>query len=400
MAARGIGGTVMRAFGARDHISTVTDVVELTPHCIRVSFVSETLFSDAIDAPTSWVRGWFPGEKGREFQRGYTFSKANAQTGEFSIDFVLHEPSGPASSWAATAVPGSAIPFNSMGSKPFEVPAENPPSGYLLIGDAASLIAINSIIAVVPEDIPIELYLEQHAAQDRDLPLNSHPRLNVTWVHRSDASTLASALQVRDWSNWYAWTAPESGSLKEIRKRLKDFGFPRAEIHAQAYWVQGKAMGTDRGPDDVDAPASSAPTATVDEPVAAQSPQPAVQGQWRANAAGRLLAPLKRTLILAGILQAIVTLIGLAPFVVLVELGRRLVDGADAAELWQLGFVALGLIGLGLLLEAALSLWLHTVDARFSRDLRQRLLTKLSRLPLGWFTSRDSGTVKTLVPVS
>jgi ATP-binding cassette, subfamily B, bacterial IrtA/YbtP len=48
-------------------------------------------------------------------------------------------------------------------------------------------------------------------------------------------------------------------------------------------------------------------------------------------------------------------------------------------------------------LGAALTLWLHVVDARFARGLRSRLLGKLSRLPLGWFTARGSGSIKQLV---
>ena len=49
------------------------------------------------------------------------------------------------------------------------------------------------------------------------------------------------------------------------------------------------------------------------------------------------------------------------------------------------------------MLGAALTLWLHVVDARFASDLRSRLLSKLSRLPLGWFTARGSGSIKQLV---
>ncbi len=57
----------------------------------------------------------------------------------------------------------------------------------------------------------------------------------------------------------------------------------------------------------------------------------------------------------------------------------------------------MGLLGTGALLAAALTLWLHVIDARFARALRLRLLSKLSRLPLGWFTSRGSGSIKKLV---
>lgn len=127
---------------------------------------------------------------------------------------------------------------------------------------------------------------------------------------------------------------------------------------------------------------------------AAESP---TQGTWRAAGAGRLLAPLKRTLISAGVQQALVTVIQLAPYVLLVELGRRLLAGADARELWSVGILAVILLGVGALLESAMLVWLHAVDANFSRDVRQRLLAKLARLPLGWFTDRNAGSVKTLI---
>ncbi|MEP9415434.1 ABC transporter ATP-binding protein/permease [Gordonia sp. VNQ95] len=437
---RGFGGAVMRAFGARDHLVTVTGTEQRTSHCIRVRFTSDTLFDEALAGPTSWVRGWFPDGEGREHQRGYTFSEADADAGTFAIDFVLHEPSGPAAQWARQAEPGLTLSVTYMSSTPFEVPEENRPAGYLLIGDSASVPAINSIIAAVPDDIPIEAYLEQHDPADRDLAIVTHPRLRLRWVGRADASSLAMALENRDWSNWYAWAGPESASLKEIRKRLKEFGFPRSEIHAQAYWARGKAMGTDRSPEqqgpeqqgpeqqgpEQQGPEQHGPDTNADsaggdvvvvtpvvaadgapeaaepvvehpapEPVAAQPA--AQQGQWRAAAAGRLLAPLRPTLMLAGVLQLIVTLVQLAPYVLLVELARRLLSGADTSQLWFIGLLALSLLGVGVLLETALLFWLHTVDARFNRDLRQRLLTKLARIPLGWFTSRTAGSIKSLV---
>ena len=92
-----------------------------------------------------------------------------------------------------------------------------------------------------------------------------------------------------------------------------------------------------------------------------------------------------------------ITLVQLAPFVLLVELARLLLAGADEARLWTLGIAAVALLGTGTTLAAALTLWLHWIDARFARELRGRLLTKLSRLPLGWFTARGSGSIKQLV---
>lgn len=55
------------------------------------------------------------------------------------------------------------------------MPEDDRPPGYLLIGDSASLPAINTIIATLPAEIPIEAYLEEHDPADRRLPVNSHP---------------------------------------------------------------------------------------------------------------------------------------------------------------------------------------------------------------------------------
>ena len=81
----------------------------------------------------------------------------------------------------------------------------------------------------------------------------------------------------------------------------------------------------------------------------------------------------------------------------LVELARLLASGAEASRLREIGIAAIALLGVGTVLGAALTLWLHVVDARFASDLRSRLLSKLSRLPLGWFTARGSGSIKALV---
>lgn len=388
--ARGLQGAVLRGFGARDHTATVIETVAIAPHFLRVRMDSPTLFEDVIVEPTAWLRFWFPDPDGSdtEFQRAYTISEADAASGRFAVDIVLHEPAGPASRWARTVEPGARIAVMSlMGSTRFDIPDEQP-AGYLLIGDSASIPGMNGIIGTVPPDVPIEMYLEQHDDHDALIPLATHPRLRVHWVPRRDATSLAQAIEARDWSNWYAWATPEAATLKAVRVRLRDeFGFPKSEIHAQAYWTAGRAMGTLR----------SAPPASEAEPAPpAPRPTPA-RGSWRAQAAGRLLAPLKLPLIASGMLQLLVTLTQLAPFVLLVELARLLVSGADQSRLWTVGFAALGLLGLGTGLAAALTLWLHVLDARFARGLRSALLGKMARLPLGWFTTRGSGSIKQLV---
>ncbi|MFE0774642.1 ABC transporter ATP-binding protein/permease [Streptomyces sp. NPDC058861] len=429
MARRGINGVIMRAYGARDHEATVTGTELLAPHFLRVRMTSPTLLRDVVVAPAAYVRFWMPDpdDPGVEHQRGYTLTEADPATGAFAVDFVLHDPAGPASTWARRAEPGTGVRVTTLGSTRFDLPPDLP-AGYLLIGDAASVPAINGILGVLPPEIPVELYLEEHRETDRLVPLADHPRADVHWVPRRGEASLAAAIPDRDWSDWYAWATPESGSLKHLRARLRDeFGFPRSETHAQAYWYHGRAFGSNRRgaaeePVTAEAPAETAPrtgatgaepattttttTTTTSTPTppatAATAPSPAAgpkshRGAWRARAGGRLLRPLRPTLIAAGVAQALVTLVQLAPFVLMVELARRLTSGKDTDRLWALGAWAVGLTGAGVLLASGLLLWLHRVDARFARDLRQRLLTKLSRLPLGWFDSRGSGRVKQIV---
>ncbi|MCV7317570.1 ATP-binding cassette domain-containing protein [Mycolicibacillus parakoreensis] len=401
--ARGLQGMMLRGFGARDHHATVVETVPIAPHFVRIRMVSPTLFEDAVVEPAAWLRFWFPDPDGSstEFQRAYTLTEADPDTGAFAVDVLLHEPAGPASRWARTAQPGATITATPlMGSLRFAVPDE-PPAGYLLIGDAASIPGINAIIATVADDVPIELYLEEHDRHDRAIPLTDHPRLRVHWVARRGVGSLAEAIENRDWSNWYAWATPEAGSLKQVRARLRDgFGFPKSEVHAQAYWKAGRAMGTVRDTDtDTDAGTeTAAPPVTEPAPSEpAAAPAAPTPGRWQAQAAGRLLRPLRTPMVLSGVLQALITLVQLAPFVLLVELSRRLLAGDTAERLWPVGIAAVTLLGVGTLLGAALTLWLHVVDARFARALRGRLLDKMARLPLGWFTARGAGSIKQLV---
>ncbi|MEV7595994.1 ATP-binding cassette domain-containing protein [Kitasatospora sp. NPDC089797] len=427
---RGFQGAVLRGFGARDHEATVVEKIRLAPHFVRVRLVSPTLFEEVTAGPAAWLRFWFPDPDGgaAEHQRAYTLTEASPETGAFAVDFVLHEPAGPGSRWAATVRSGDRVPVVSLGSTTFE-PAAEPPAGYLLCGDAASIPAINTILRTVPHDVPVELYLEEHVPEDRLIPLAAHPRLRAHWVPRDGGAGAAAAIEARDWSDWSAWIATEQTTFKLLRTRLRDeFGFPKSELTGRAYWIHGRSMGKLRddpaggnaplpeitaarpptGEECADGgPTVTGPAAPGTGPSAPEVPAvparpsdpsaPATPARWRSQAAGRLLAPVRGALLAAGLLQVVVTVLQLAPFVLLTELARRLLDGADDARLRAVGLLALVLLGAGTALGAALTLWLHAVDARFARDLRTRLLGKLARLPLGWYSARGSAGTKKVV---
>ncbi len=249
MAKRGVSGVIMRGLRAKDHNLTVLDRQTLAPHFVRIRMSSPTLFGNLDLAPTAWLRFWFPdtADGAREYQRGYTVTDADSATGEFSVNFVLHTPAGPASAWAATVQPGDTVQAMIYGSTKFEVPDELA-AGYLLIGDSASMPAIASILEALPAEASVECYLEEHDAADHEIPMPDHPGTTIHWVPRRGPGSLAAAIEARDFTGWYAWVAPEAGSLKALRPRLRnEFGFGKADMYMQAYWVEGKTMGTQRG---------------------------------------------------------------------------------------------------------------------------------------------------------
>lgn len=249
MAKRGFQGAVLKVLRAREYPLVVVERGALTPSCVRVVFSAPELLDAVPLFAASWLRLWVPDPERPdvEHQRGYTIAAHDGRAGTITIDFVLHEPSGPASTWAARAEAGDRIGAMSMGSTEVSFAGEDQPEGYLMIGDAASVPAIRSLVAEAPAHVPVRVYLEEHSESDRDLPFVSHPCLDVRWVPREGPESLARAVDPGDYRGWYAWATPEFRSLRVLKPRLKEWGLARGRLHAQAYWIEGRGGGRSRG---------------------------------------------------------------------------------------------------------------------------------------------------------
>jgi ATP-binding cassette subfamily B protein len=111
--------------------------------------------------------------------------------------------------------------------------------------------------------------------------------------------------------------------------------------------------------------------------------------------AASVLAPARLTLIACGAVTAVSALAGMAPMVAIVEIARRLLRGdTDVWPVVLIAVVALAIKQFGTFGAGVLT---HLADLRVSFGIRRDLLHKLRRLPLGWFTDRNSGTVKKIV---
>lgn len=405
---------VLRAMGATEHKMTVLNVIDLSPSLRRIRFHAPTMI-DGRETPTaSYLRLWAPDPNvaDKVHQRGYTLVSPDALTGEVSLDFVRHHPTGPASSWAAKARPGDMINATFFAFKKFEPPAAEA-AGYLLMGDAAAFPAINGILDSLPAYSQITVVLQNNDPSDALIPITAHEGAEYLRVGPG-TDTLADAVPVRDWTNWQAWIAGESNAIKSLRVRLnKHHGFPLADIAHTAYWIRGKEMRLKKERNKTADENNDVNLVLVDtqsEVLAVDRPSPGISlgrraekaptatGQWRSQAAESILKPLKWKLRVAGVVQAAATLMQIIPLILLAELARRILSGArDWDQLSGPIVSALILFGLAGLISSALVFWTHSIDATFGEDLRLRIVGKLSRLPLGWFSDRTAASVRQAV---
>ncbi len=179
-----------------------------------------------------WVRGWFP-DGDKSHQRGYTLVNADPEAATVDIDFAIHD--GLATRWAKNAEVGDVLEVTVLGSS-FQLPTPDP-AGYVIVGDTASLPAINSLLNAIG-DTPAQVFLEAGHDEDRNLPIaGGH---EVTWVDRKNAgqglveAVSASAFEAED---YFGWVACDNRTTRTVAKVLReDFAIPRKSIKAQAYW--------------------------------------------------------------------------------------------------------------------------------------------------------------------
>ncbi|MDE0653651.1 MAG: ABC transporter ATP-binding protein, partial [bacterium] len=114
------------------------------------------------------------------------------------------------------------------------------------------------------------------------------------------------------------------------------------------------------------------------------------------SSVGRLVAPLKWTLIAACVLQGISSALGVGPFIAVAELGRVLLaEGpTDEGRAWLIAGLGAGAMLLQFLFFMASGALTHLADVDFQFHLRRSMAARLSTVPLGWFNDRNAGAVK------
>ncbi|MEU8574025.1 siderophore-interacting protein [Streptomyces asoensis] len=243
---RGWEGTVLRLMRAKDFTLTVTGVEEVTGAYRRLHLSDGGLLAATGVHPTIWIRLWFE-NAGRPHQRAYTLVDPDPAAGAFALEFALHE--GAASDWARAAQPGDTIEATVQGTG-FEPPAPAP-SHVLVIGDPASLPAINSLLGTGEGALgtaPATVWFESSPDGADGLPFRTDPaRHEIRHVPRADAGAalvervkaeLPALLAAT--TDPYVWIACDTRTTRTLSAYVrKELGLPKERLHALGYWRAG-----------------------------------------------------------------------------------------------------------------------------------------------------------------
>ncbi|MFE2421609.1 siderophore-interacting protein [Streptomyces hokutonensis] len=246
----------------------------LGPSLVRVTFAGDDLAhfsSDGCDQSLSlflpqpgrpepavpyelgdgWWQAWreLPDDV-RAVMRSYTLRALRRDPDEIDIDFVLHEPAGPASLWASHASTGDRVVVLGPAVADNRAIRFRPPEDTDLVvvwGDETAVPAVSAILEALPAGTRARVWLEvQHAGDVQDLVTASDAE--VTWLVRenqgSEGSPMAlgalRAAQLPSASRPYVWIAGESGQVKALRRHfVGERGFDRRRVTFVGYWRQG-----------------------------------------------------------------------------------------------------------------------------------------------------------------
>ncbi len=236
---RGIQGLILRAFGADDYRLTVTSAARyLTDRYVRLEFSGGGLLRERPYHPTVFLRLWFEERHGRPHQRGYTIIDPDPDADAFAVEFAVHE--GAAARWALTAQPGDVLGATFLRSA-FAVP-EPAPTGWLIVGDAASLPAINSLLDELGESgAPAVIWFEWVHDTDMDLPVRLRSHDTIRWVRRDSEAGIVAALRSAafDASGQFGWVALDTAQTRAVAAILRaDYKLGRRGVKSQAYWLE------------------------------------------------------------------------------------------------------------------------------------------------------------------
>ncbi|WP_210576721.1 siderophore-interacting protein [Streptomyces sp. GESEQ-4] len=238
----------------------------LGPSLVRVTFAGDELrdfHSDGCDqslslfipaegqteprVPAELGDGWWQAwreqpDDVRAVMRSYSLRSLRRNPDEIDIDFVLHEPAGPASRWASRAAAGDKVQLLGPAIADNRAIRFRPPADTDLVviwGDETAVPAVSAIVESLPAGTRARVWLEVHHAGDiQDLVTEADAE--ITWLVRENALDAIRAAELPAAERPYVWIAGESGCVKELRRHfVGERGIDRRRVTFVGYWRHG-----------------------------------------------------------------------------------------------------------------------------------------------------------------
>lgn len=161
--------------------------------------------------------------------RNYTIRNIRSDTEEVDVDFVIHEPAGPATAWAITCRPGDEV--GALG--PIGRPVSRAPL-RVLAGDETAVPTILRQVEECSPDQCIDAYIEVSSDAEHQAVI-SGANCRIEWLRRGH---LADALRSRGGNGAdFAYAGSEFETSRQLAAIMgSDMGLPRTRFRSVAYW--------------------------------------------------------------------------------------------------------------------------------------------------------------------
>ena len=245
------------------HRAAVAEASRLTPRMRRITLAGDDLASYPNDGPGTHCKLVLPAAgqtevplpaqgpdglqwpDGRPTMRTYTPRHVDTAGRRLIVDFALHAPGGPATTWAASAEPGDKVVVTG-GRGAYRI---DPEAAFTVIAaDETALPAVATILEDAPEGARVLLFAEV-ADPGEHLVFDTAADLSTTWLHRGDAAngageqaaTAVSAATLPEGPGRF-WVGLEAGAMRTVRRHLiGERRVPRDSVYTRAYWKYGAA---------------------------------------------------------------------------------------------------------------------------------------------------------------
>ena len=231
---------------------TVSSKRQLSPHMMRIEFEGDSLADLPPECPGGYVKLLLVEDPERVdvdavdpravLKRSYSIRAYDAARRTITVDFVVHDPAGPATEWARSATPGTVAIVAGPGPvKPIDPTAD----WVLMASDLSGLPALSANLERLPSTAVGHAIVEVPSEADR-LEVPCPEGVELEWLvvphPRVEVQPLVDRVRSVPWRNGRVsvWAAGEYNASRALRHYFwKERGLAPDDFYVSSYWKLG-----------------------------------------------------------------------------------------------------------------------------------------------------------------